>query len=164
MYVYMCIHTHTHTRAHTIYGGGSLVTKSCATLVTPWTVAHQAPLSIGFPRKEYWSGLPFPSPRGPPSTGIKPRSPVLQLVSSLLSHGGVYMYIVTVKSLSCPPLLNPIDCSLPGSSVHGIFQTRMLEWVVISFSIYMYVCVYIYIYIYICTQHCILCSCFTKIA
>ena len=37
----------------------SLVTKSCPTLVTPWTVACQAPLSMGFSRQEYWSGLPF---------------------------------------------------------------------------------------------------------
>ena len=43
-------------------GGGGLVAKSWPTLVTPWTVAHQAPLSMGFPRQEYWSGLPFPSP------------------------------------------------------------------------------------------------------
>ena len=42
------------------YGG--LVIKSCLTLVTPWTVAHQVPLSMGFSRQEYWSGLPFPSP------------------------------------------------------------------------------------------------------
>ena len=39
-----------------------LVAKSCTTLVTPWSVAHQAPLSMGFSRQEYWSGLPFPSP------------------------------------------------------------------------------------------------------
>ena len=38
-----------------------LVTKSCQTLATPWTVAHQAPLSMGFSRQAYWSGLPFPS-------------------------------------------------------------------------------------------------------
>ena len=43
-------------------GGGGLVAKSCPTLVTPWTVARQAPLSMGFSRQEYWSGLPFPSP------------------------------------------------------------------------------------------------------
>ena len=46
--------------------------------VTPWTVAHQAPLSIGFSRQEYWSGLPFPSPGGLPNPGIEPRSPALQ--------------------------------------------------------------------------------------
>ena len=46
------------------WGGGGLVAKSCLTLATPWTVAHQAPLSMGFSRQEYWSGLPFPSPGG----------------------------------------------------------------------------------------------------
>ena len=39
--------------------GGGLVTKSCPTLVTPWTVARQTPLFTGFSRQEYWSGLPF---------------------------------------------------------------------------------------------------------
>ena len=39
-----------------------LVTESCPTLVTPWTVVCQAPLSMGFSRQEYWSGLPYPSP------------------------------------------------------------------------------------------------------
>ena len=39
--------------------------------VTPWTVAHQAPLSVGFSRQEYWSGLPFPSPGDLPNPGIK---------------------------------------------------------------------------------------------
>ena len=42
-----------------LYGG--LVTQSCLTLATPWTVAYQSPLSMGFPRQEYMSGLPFPS-------------------------------------------------------------------------------------------------------
>ena len=46
--------------------------------VTPWTVAHQAPLSMGFSRQEYWSGLPFPSPGNLPDPGIEPRSPALQ--------------------------------------------------------------------------------------
>ena len=46
--------------------------------VTPWTVAHQAPPSMGFSRQEYWSGLPFPSPEDLPDPGIKPRSPALQ--------------------------------------------------------------------------------------
>ena len=41
-----------------------LVTQSCPTLCYLWTVARQAPLSMGFPRQEYWSGLPFPSPYG----------------------------------------------------------------------------------------------------
>ena len=45
---------------------------------TPWTVAHQAPPSMGFSRQEYWSWLPFPSPGDLPDPGIKPRSPALQ--------------------------------------------------------------------------------------
>ena len=44
----------------------------------PWTVAHQAPPSMGFSRQEYWSGLPFPSPGDLPDPGIEPRSPALQ--------------------------------------------------------------------------------------
>ena len=59
-------------------GGGGLITKWCPTLVTPWTVACQAPPSMGFSRQEYWSGLPFPSPGDLPNPGIKPRSPALQ--------------------------------------------------------------------------------------
>ena len=55
--------------------GGGLVTKSCPTIATPWTVAHQAPLSIGFSRQEYWSGLPFPSTGYLPQPRIKPASP-----------------------------------------------------------------------------------------
>ena len=42
----------------------------------PWTVAHQAPLSMGFSRQEYWSGLPFPSPGDLPNPGMEPVSPV----------------------------------------------------------------------------------------
>ena len=45
--------------------------------VTPWTVAYQAPLSIGFSRQEYWSGLPFSSPGDLPDPGNEPRSPAL---------------------------------------------------------------------------------------
>ena len=54
-----------------------LVAQWCLTLfVISWTVAHQAPLSMGFSRQEYWSGLPFPSPGDLPDPGIKPGSPV----------------------------------------------------------------------------------------
>ena len=45
---------------------------------TPWTVAYQDPLSMGFSRQEYWSGLPFPPPGDLPDPGIEPRSPALQ--------------------------------------------------------------------------------------
>ena len=50
--------------------------------VTPWIVALEAPLSVGFPRQEYCGGLPFPSLRDLPNTGIKPKSPA-QKVDSL---------------------------------------------------------------------------------
>ena len=53
------------------------------TFAIPWTVAHQAPLSMGFPRQEYWSGQPFPSPRDLPDPGIEPMSPA-QRADSLL--------------------------------------------------------------------------------
>ena len=66
-----------------MYGSG-LVAKSCLTLVTSWTVAHQTPLSMGFLRQEYWSGLPFPSPGDLPDPGSKPTSPAL--VSVLLPY------------------------------------------------------------------------------
>ena len=52
---------------------------SCVRLLaTPWTVAYQAPPSMGFSRQEYWSGLPFPSPGDLPNPGIKPGSPALE--------------------------------------------------------------------------------------
>ena len=53
--------------------------QSCQFFATPWTVARQAPLSMGFSRQEYWiAGLPFPSPGHLPNPGIEPRSPALQ--------------------------------------------------------------------------------------
>ena len=58
--------------------GGDLVTKSCWTLMTAWTIACQSPLPMGVFRKEYWSGLPYPSPGDLPDPGIESRSPALQ--------------------------------------------------------------------------------------
>ena len=58
--------------------GGGLVAKWRLTLATPWTVACQPPLSMGFFWQEYWSGLPFPSPGDFPDSGIEPGSPALQ--------------------------------------------------------------------------------------
>ena len=66
-----------------IVSGGGLVTKSCPTLVTPWTVALQAPLSMRFSRQEYWTELPFPSPGDLPDQGIEPVSPAFQADSLL---------------------------------------------------------------------------------
>ena len=56
---------------------------SCVRLfATPWTVAYQAPPSMGFSRQEHWSGLPFPSPGDLPDAGIKPGSPAFQAETS----------------------------------------------------------------------------------
>ena len=75
--------------------------------VTPQTAAHQAPLSLGFSRQEHWSRLPFSSPMHESETEV---------------------------SQSCPTLRDPLDCSLPGSSVPWIFLARVLEWGATAFS------------------------------
>ena len=67
---------------------GGLVTQSCPTLVIPWTIACQVPLSTQFFRQKYWSGFPFPPPRDLPDPGIKLVSPILQADSFPLSHQG----------------------------------------------------------------------------
>ena len=59
--------------------------------VTPWTVAYQAPLSMGFSSQEYWSGLPFPSLGDLPNPGIEPRSPAL-LIDVWATREGHYSY------------------------------------------------------------------------
>jgi len=69
--------------------------------------AHQDPPSLGFSRQEHWSGLPFPSPKH------ESESEVAQW---------------------CPILSDPMDCSPPASSIHGIFQARVPEWGAIAFS------------------------------
>ena len=66
---------------------------------TPWTVAHEAPLSTGFSQQEYWSGLPCPPPGNLPNPGIKPTSPVspaFQADSLPLSHHFYIMYLLQV--------------------------------------------------------------------
>ena len=77
IYIYNC-HTETNANCKSTMCFYCLVAKLCLTLATPWTVAHQAPLSMGFSRQEYWSGLPFPSPGDLPDPGIEPWSPALQ--------------------------------------------------------------------------------------
>ena len=80
--------TEMNSESNHVGGGIALVAKLCWTLATPWTVARQAPLSVGFSRQEYWIGLPFPSPGNLPNLGIKPGSPALQTVSELTEPPG----------------------------------------------------------------------------
>ena len=68
--------------------------------VTPWTVACQAPLSMGFSTQEYWSGLPFPSPGYLPDPGIKPRSPELQADTLTSEPPGKPSYLTYMQSTS----------------------------------------------------------------
>ena len=114
------------------YKRGVLVSQSCPTLCNHMgCIAHQAPLSMGFSRQEYWNGLPNPPPGDLPNPGIKPVSPALQVGSLPL-----WSAAAAAKSvLSCPTLCDPIDGGSPlGCPVPGILQERTLEWVAISFS------------------------------
>ena len=79
--------------------------QSCLTLWDPIDGSPPGSPSVRFSRQEHWSGLPFPSP----------------MRESEVSQ-------------SCPTHRDPMDCSLSGSSVHGIFQARVLEWGAIAFS------------------------------
>ena len=106
---------------------------------------------MGFSRQDYWSVLPFLSPGDLPDPRTEPRSPALQADSlpseppgepkntgvgilSLLQ--GIFLTQESNQGLlHCRWLLcHPMDRDLPGSSIHGIFQARILEWVPISFS------------------------------
>ena len=106
--------------------GSLLLLLSCFSCVrpsaTPWTAAHQAPPSMGFSRQEYWSGVPLPSP-------------IRKFNLSQISHL-IFLIIedLALGSLQRPSVPCPMDCSLPGSSIHGIFQARVLEWGAVAFS------------------------------
>ena len=80
-------------------GGGSLVAKSRLTFVTPWAVARQAPLAIGFSRQEYWSELPFPSPGDLPDPGVEPGSPALQADSLASEPPPLYFHQFLLEPL-----------------------------------------------------------------
>ena len=69
----------------------SEVPQLCPTVCDPWTVAHQAPPSVGFSRQEYWSGLPFPFPGDLPNPGIELRSPTLQADTLTSEPPGVFL-------------------------------------------------------------------------
>ena len=77
--------------------------------MTPWTVAHQAPLSMDFSRREYWSGLPFPSLGDLPKPGIELRSPSLQADSLHTEPPGKPFSSVVGVSCSDPVAGGPQD-------------------------------------------------------
>ena len=100
--------------------------------VTPWTVAHQAPLCMRFLRQEYSNGLPFPSPRDIPNPGIKPMPPALQADSlppepqEIVSTNRFFhlnIYNGTPLQHSC--LENPMDGGAWWAAVHGVAKSRI---------------------------------------
>ena len=141
----------------------SEVTQLCLTLCDPMdsSLHHSPPWkSMGFSRQEYQSGLPFPFPGIFPTQGSNPGLSHCRQTLYHLSHQGsstglkqkpIKMALKGVcntshrltdsirkkeseVSQSCLTLCDPMDCNLPGSSIHGILQARVLEWVAISFS------------------------------
>ena len=85
-------------------GDGGFVPESCLTLATPWTEAHQASLSMGFPKQEYWSGLPFLSPGDLPDPRIEATSCILFIGRQALYHQCHLASLQILELLVCTPL------------------------------------------------------------
>ena len=90
---------------------------------TPWTVAHQAPPSMGFFRQEYWSGLPFPSPEDLPNPGTETVSTALAgRIVTIEPPGNTKYTFSPVQFISvaqsCPTVCDPMNHSTPGLPVH----------------------------------------------
>ena len=128
-----------------------LVARCVQLFVTPWSVALQAPLSVGFSRQEYWSGLPFPSPGDLPNPGIDPVSPeasALQVNSLPLSHTSIkhkikyyrfYYFSGILRTIVQEMIVIVWQCRRVGSHflLQGIFPTQetdpcLLHWQVDS--------------------------------
>ena len=117
---------------------------------TPWTAVHQAPPSIGFSRQSVleWGAIAFSLlpmlSRNPGllnyyvslTTHIQSQELLSILQNTFLVHIdlSIKIQIQSEGVQSCPTFCDPMDRSLPGSSVHGIFQAKVLEWIAISFS------------------------------
>ena len=101
---------------------GGLAAQSSPSLATPSTVAQRAPRSMGFPRQDYWSGIPFPSPGDLPDLGIQPGSPALQADS--LSTETAYCLIFHIY-FSKPFILCFWDCHFWSSFLHLLTVTSL---------------------------------------
>ena len=104
-----------------------LVAQLCLTSCSPLDCSLQAPLFMEFSRQEYWSGLPFPSPRDLPDPGIKPsciyEAHKLRVITCIC----VYIYIHANLLQLCLTQWDSVDCSPPCSSVHGDFPGKNTE-------------------------------------
>ena len=107
----------------------SSVAQPCLTLVTLWTVGRKAPLSIGFPRWEYWNGLPFPFPGYLPDSGSKP---ALQADSLPLSHQGSPSNIIGNLNSS---LVVQSGCTIY-TSISNLWEFYMLHIFIITHLFY----------------------------
>ena len=97
---------------------------------TPWTVAHQAPLSMGFSRQEYWSGLTFPPPGDPPGPRIEPRSPALQ-AGSLLSEPPRKPLFTATEFQTVLPLLDSASPHLLSTSDRMMFPQNKSYYIIV---------------------------------
>ena len=128
--------------------------------------AHQAPLSLRFSRQEHWSGLAFPSPMResevaqscPTLSGPMDCSPPGSSAHGILQAGALewgaiafsvcspallqtplhFTFVCVLAPQLCPTPCDLMDCNLPGFSVHGILQARILEWTAIPFTFFFY--------------------------
>ena len=119
-----------------------LVAQSCLTLHNPLTLAHQAPLSMEFPRQEYGSGLPFPSPGDLPDPEMEPRSPVLQAGSLLPEpHAGRGGRNTQKEVRPTAPMQLPASPSCPPEGAfalcrHWVFRASLVvQWLRIHLPI-----------------------------
>ena len=111
--------------------------QTCPTLCHPMDRSPRGSSIMGFSRQEYWSGLPCPPPGDLPNPGME--SPSLTfpaLTGRFFTSSATWQAQKPTSEViqSCLPLCEPMDYSLPSSSVHGIFQARVLEWGAIAFS------------------------------
>ena len=118
----------------------SEVTQSCPTLCDPMDCSPPGSSVHGISQAGYWSGLPFPLPGELPDPMVKPSSPALAgTFFTTESPGKPNYHMYCCCCFSCSVMSDSLrPCGLyssPGSSVHGILQARILEWVAISFSI-----------------------------
>ena len=115
------------TQRNTSGGGGAVCALSLSSVQlfsTPWTVTHQAPLSLGFSRQEHWSGLPFPSPGDLPKPGMQPRSPALQADSLPLSHlGSIFSIVVCISEKAMAPHSSTLAWKIPWTEEPGRLQS-----------------------------------------
>ena len=121
--------------------GPKVIRESCSVVsdsTTPWTIANQATLSLGILQARILEWVVMPSSRG----SSQPRNKTCisciagRFITIWATRESLYASKESESEVpqSCPTLCDPMDCSLPGFSVHGILQARGLKWVTISFS------------------------------